>query len=103
MNPTRCSTTDASSAIPASLTAASSCSARIRVVEERDVKQRFCEMLMQKYGKPDTGRPKGFFPRLDIITVYAIAVERITGKQQAMPAQQWPEVDFTRTPNARAP
>jgi nitroimidazol reductase NimA-like FMN-containing flavoprotein (pyridoxamine 5'-phosphate oxidase superfamily) len=29
---------------------------RIRVVEERDVKQRFCEMLMQKYGKPDTGR-----------------------------------------------
>jgi nitroimidazol reductase NimA-like FMN-containing flavoprotein (pyridoxamine 5'-phosphate oxidase superfamily) len=76
---------------------------RIRVVDERDDKQRFCEMLMQKYGKPDTGRPKGFFPRLDIITVYAIAVERITGKECALPAQQWPEVDFTRTPNARAP
>ena len=76
---------------------------RIRVVDERDVKQRFCEMLMQKYGKPDTGRPKGFFPRLDIITVYAIAVERITGKECALPAQQWPEVDYTRTPNARAP
>src|ERR1700745_1835870 len=76
---------------------------RIRVVDERDVKQRFCEMLMQKYGKPDTGRPKGFFPRLDIITVYAITVERITGKECALPAQQWPEGDLTRPPNARAP
>jgi hypothetical protein len=76
---------------------------RIRVVEERDAKQRFCEMLMQKYGKPDTGRPKGFFPRLDIITVYAITVERITGKQQVLPAQQWPAIDFTKTPDARAP
>jgi nitroimidazol reductase NimA-like FMN-containing flavoprotein (pyridoxamine 5'-phosphate oxidase superfamily) len=76
----------------------------IRIVEERAVKQRFCEMLMQKYGKPDTpGRPKGFFPRLDIITVYAIAVERITGKEQALPAQQWPAIDFTKTPDARAP
>jgi nitroimidazol reductase NimA-like FMN-containing flavoprotein (pyridoxamine 5'-phosphate oxidase superfamily) len=75
----------------------------IRIVEDRAVKQRFCEMLMQKYGRSDTGRPKGFFPRLDIITVYAIAVERITGKQQVLPAQQWPAVDFTKTPDARAP
>ena len=74
----------------------------IRIVEERAVKQRFCEMLMQKYGKAE-GRPKGFFPRLDIITVYAIAVERITGKEQKLPAQQWPAVDFTKTPDARAP
>jgi nitroimidazol reductase NimA-like FMN-containing flavoprotein (pyridoxamine 5'-phosphate oxidase superfamily) len=76
---------------------------RIRIVEERALKQRFCEMLMQKYGKPDTIRPKTFFPRLDIITVYAITIERITGKECALPAQQWPEVDYTRTPNARAP
>jgi nitroimidazol reductase NimA-like FMN-containing flavoprotein (pyridoxamine 5'-phosphate oxidase superfamily) len=74
----------------------------IRIVEETEVKQRFCEMLMQKYGKAE-GRPKAFFPRLDIITVYAIAVERITGKQQALPAQQWPAIDFTKTPDARAP
>lgn len=74
----------------------------IRIIDERDVKQRFCEMLMLKYGKAE-GRPKGFFPRLDIITVYAVAIERITGKQQVMPAQQWPAVDFTKTPNARAP
>jgi nitroimidazol reductase NimA-like FMN-containing flavoprotein (pyridoxamine 5'-phosphate oxidase superfamily) len=76
---------------------------RIRIVDERAVKQRFCEMLMRKYGKPDTIRPKAFFPRLDIITVYAITVERITGKQQALPAQQWPAIDFTKTPDARAP
>jgi uncharacterized protein len=76
----------------------------IRIVEERAIKQRFCEMLMRKYGKPDTQvRPKGFFPRLDIITVYAIAIERITGKQQALPVQQWPAIDFTKTPDARAP
>jgi uncharacterized protein len=73
----------------------------IRIIEDRMVKQRFCEVLMEKYGKPDTIRPKGFFPRLDIITVYAIAVDRITGKQQTLPAQQWPAVDFTKTPNAR--
>ena len=75
---------------------------RIRIIDDREVKQRFCETLMQKYGKPDTTRPKGFFPRLDIITVYAIAIERITGKEQVMPAQQWPAIDFTKTPNARA-
>jgi nitroimidazol reductase NimA-like FMN-containing flavoprotein (pyridoxamine 5'-phosphate oxidase superfamily) len=76
----------------------------IRIIETRAVKQRFCEMLMQKYGKPNTtGRPKGFFPRLDIITVYAITVDRMTGKEQALPAQQWPAINFTKTPNARAP
>src|ERR1700726_535861 len=52
---------------------------RARVVEERGLKQRFCEALMAKNGKPDTGRPKSFFPRLDHITVYAITVERLTG------------------------
>ncbi|HEV7603187.1 MAG TPA: pyridoxamine 5'-phosphate oxidase family protein [Bradyrhizobium sp.] len=74
----------------------------IRIIDERAVKQRFCEMLMQKHGKAEA-RPKCFFPRLDIITVYAIAVERITGKEQALPAQQWPAIDFTKTPHARAP
>ena len=78
---------------------------RIRVVDERDVKQRFCEMLMQKYGKPDTARPKGFFPRIDVITVYAIAIERMTGKQVALPplSEQWPAKDRTRTPHAPLP
>jgi hypothetical protein len=60
---------------------------------------------MAKYGKPGTDRPKGFFPRLDQITVYAIAVERVTGKELALPdvSRQWPAVDMTKSPNARVP
>jgi nitroimidazol reductase NimA-like FMN-containing flavoprotein (pyridoxamine 5'-phosphate oxidase superfamily) len=75
---------------------------RIRIVEDREIKQRFCETLMAKYGKPDTRRPQGFFPRIDVITVYAIAVERMTGKEQTLPplSEQWPALDRTKTPNA---
>jgi uncharacterized protein len=75
---------------------------RIRTVEDKHIKQRFCEALMAKYGKPDTQRPKGFFPRIDIITVYAIAVERMTGKETALPplSEQWPAKDRTKTPKA---
>ncbi len=77
---------------------------RIRVVDDRDTKQRFCEGLMAKYGKPDWRRPKGFFPRLDEITVYAITVERMSGKETPLPAvtEQWPAVDRTKSPHARA-
>jgi uncharacterized protein len=77
----------------------------IRVVDDKPQKQRFCEALMEKYGKPGTIRPKGFFPRLDAITVYAVTVERITGKEHALPpmSEQWPAKDRTKTPNARAP
>jgi uncharacterized protein len=78
---------------------------RIRIVTDAGAKQRFCEMLMAKYGKPDTDRPKGFFPRLDQITVYAITVERMTGKELALPevSQQWPAIDMTKSPRAEAP
>jgi nitroimidazol reductase NimA-like FMN-containing flavoprotein (pyridoxamine 5'-phosphate oxidase superfamily) len=78
---------------------------RIRVVEDRSAKQRFCDALMAKYAKADWDRPKGFFPRLDDITVYAIAVERLTGKTAALPAvdQQWPATDGTKSPNAKPP
>jgi nitroimidazol reductase NimA-like FMN-containing flavoprotein (pyridoxamine 5'-phosphate oxidase superfamily) len=77
----------------------------IRIVDDRARKQRFCEALMEKYGKPATVRPKRFFPRLDAITVYAVAVERITGKQHELPplSEQWPAKDRTKTPHARAP
>ena len=74
----------------------------ITIIEDRATKQRFCEELMRKYGKPDTGRLKGFFPRLDAITVYAVKIERMTGKEQALPAvsEQWPAKDQTKTPHA---
>ena len=76
---------------------------KIRIAEDSAVKQRFCEALMAKYGKPDSDRPKGFFPRIDMITVYAIAVERMTGKEMTLPplSEQWPAKDRTKTPNAR--
>ena len=76
---------------------------RIRVVEDPEAKQRFCEGLMAKYAEPDWDRPKGFFPRIDQITVYAITIERMTGKETPLPAtsERWPAVDETKTPNAR--
>jgi nitroimidazol reductase NimA-like FMN-containing flavoprotein (pyridoxamine 5'-phosphate oxidase superfamily) len=78
---------------------------RIRIVYDQESKQRFCEALMAKYGKPDSIRPKGFFPRIDAITVYAIAVERMTGKECALPpiSEQWPAKDRSKTPNAVPP
>lgn len=83
---------------------------RIRVVEGRAEKQRFCEALIAKYQRPEweqpeQQRPKGFFPRLDMITVYAIAIERFTGKETPLPAvaERWPAKDRTVTPNAKPP
>jgi len=75
----------------------------IKLVTERAVKQAFCAALMRKYGKPDLDRPKNFFPRLDLIAVFEIAVERLTGKETAMPpiSEQWPAKDRTKTPEAR--
>lgn len=77
---------------------------RIRVVEELAAKRRFCDALMAKYANKEWERPKGFYPRIDLITVYAIAIERISGKETPLPApsERWPAVDHTKTPNARA-
>jgi nitroimidazol reductase NimA-like FMN-containing flavoprotein (pyridoxamine 5'-phosphate oxidase superfamily) len=76
---------------------------RVRIVDDRDMKQRFCEALMAKYRAAGTPRPKDFFPRMDAITVYAITTERMTGKEQTLPpiSEQWPAKDRTKTPNAR--
>ena len=74
----------------------------IRVVTEPAVKQAFCEALLCKYGKPGRDRPQNFFPRLDLIAVFEIAIERVTGKETAMPpiSEQWPARDRTKTPEA---
>ena len=78
---------------------------RIRVVDQRPAKQRFFEALMAKYRKSGPERPKAFFPRLDDVTVYAITVERMTGKETPLPevSEQWPAKDRTKTPNAKPP
>jgi nitroimidazol reductase NimA-like FMN-containing flavoprotein (pyridoxamine 5'-phosphate oxidase superfamily) len=77
----------------------------VRIIDERPAKERFFDALMEKYGKPDTGRPKGFYPRLDDITLYALTIERMTGKETPLPAveQQWPAVDRTKSPKAVPP
>jgi nitroimidazol reductase NimA-like FMN-containing flavoprotein (pyridoxamine 5'-phosphate oxidase superfamily) len=76
---------------------------KVRVVDEMEAKQQFFEALMRKYARSEWDRPKGFFPRLDQITLYAIAVERMTGKETPLPqvSEQWPTLDRTKTPNAR--
>jgi uncharacterized protein len=75
---------------------------RIRVVEDRRQKEAFFDALMAKYGNPSWGRPKSFFPRLDQVTVYVIAIERMTGKETPLPSveNQWPAVDNTKSPDA---
>jgi nitroimidazol reductase NimA-like FMN-containing flavoprotein (pyridoxamine 5'-phosphate oxidase superfamily) len=76
---------------------------KMRIAEDTATKQWFCERLMEKYGKPDSIRPRNFFPRLDVIVVNAMTVERMTGKQRLLPdlSEQWPAKDRTRTPDAR--
>jgi uncharacterized protein len=76
---------------------------KVHIVEDGATKQRFFERLMAKYGKPNSIRPRNFFPRLDWTTVYAFTVERMTGKQRLLPepSEQWPAQDRTKTPNAR--
>lgn len=78
---------------------------KIRVVHDLDSKQRFFEALMQKYAKRLGDRPKTFFPRIDEVTLYAVTIERITGKETPLPdaSQQWPALDRTKSPNARKP
>ena len=75
---------------------------RIRVIEDPGQKAAFFDALMQKYADPGWDRPKRFYPRLAEVTVYAIAVERMTGKETQLPpaSERWPAVDRTKTPNA---
>ena len=76
---------------------------KIRVVEDVETKQRFFEMLMAKYAKRGADRPTSFFPRIDQVTLYAVGVERMTGKETPLPAvsEQWPARDRTKSPNVR--
>ncbi len=78
---------------------------RIRIVDEPARKAAFFDALMQKYGAPGWERPDGFYPRLGEVTVYAVSIERLTGKETALPplAARWPTVDGTKTPHAVPP
>ena len=78
---------------------------RIDIIEERALKAAFFDAFMGKYFGDDPTRPKGFYPRLDGVTVYALTVERMTGKETPLPAPQaqWPTADNTKSPNAVPP
>jgi nitroimidazol reductase NimA-like FMN-containing flavoprotein (pyridoxamine 5'-phosphate oxidase superfamily) len=75
---------------------------QIRIIEDEAGKSAFFDALMEKYADPGWDRAKGFYPRLDQVTVYAITIERMSGKETPLPAssERWPAVDRTKTPNA---
>ena len=54
--------------------------APIRIEEDRPARMLFFDRLMAKYSDPKLNRPKGFYPRLDHITLYVLTIEEITGK-----------------------
>jgi nitroimidazol reductase NimA-like FMN-containing flavoprotein (pyridoxamine 5'-phosphate oxidase superfamily) len=68
-------------------------------------KELFCRRLMAKYATHLHGRPTGFFPRLDAISVFALRVDRLTGKEIPLPAEsaRWPRLDRTRSPGSTVP
>ncbi len=78
---------------------------RIRVVEDPSSKTRFFTELMRKYGDAAWERPPEFFPRLGDITLYALTIERLTGKETPLPevSRRWPALDSTKTPGAVPP
>lgn len=77
----------------------------IRIIEDAAAKTRFFVALMRKYGDPTWDRPKHFFPRLDDVTVYAVAIDRMTGKETSLPgvSERWPALDRTKSPRATPP
>jgi hypothetical protein len=56
-----------------------------QVVEERAHKNSFFDALMRKYANPGWNRLKNFFPHLEV-AAYAIAVERVPGKETQLPS-----------------
>jgi len=79
---------------------------RVRIVAEPSAKQAFFEAFMSKYADPAwPQRAPGFFPRLDAVTVYAFAIERMSGKSTPLPPlqQRWPALDRTKSPQAQTP
>jgi len=79
---------------------------RISVEAANEAKARFFDRFMAKYGDPKwPARPKGFYPRLDHVTVYRIDLETVTGKKGPLPqiADRWPAKNLTKSPGAKPP
>ncbi|MBX5465294.1 MAG: pyridoxamine 5'-phosphate oxidase family protein [Clostridia bacterium] len=68
-----------------------------RIVTSREEKIRFYERLMAKYADPAWERP-AVWPRLEATTVYAVRVEKVTGKRRPVQvAERWRHL-FPQTP-----
>lgn len=78
---------------------------QIRLVDDARAKTHFFDRLLAKYGDPAWKRPESFYPRLGDVVVYAILLDRVTGKKNPTPPQdeQWPTRDRTKSPGAVAP
>lgn len=77
----------------------------VRAIPARDDKARFFDRFLDKYADPDWKHPAGFYPRLDDVTVYAIAPESLTGKHIHLPplGERWPALNRTKSPGAVPP
>jgi uncharacterized protein len=77
----------------------------VGIEEDRTARILFFDRLMAKYSDPKLERPKGFYPRLDHITLYALTIEQITGKHQPLPmvSERWPMLNRTKSPGAVPP
>lgn len=77
----------------------------VRIIEAAEEKAAFFDDLMTKYHARTDDRPQSFYPRLDAVTVYALEIDRVTGKHTPLPARQdqWPLSDNTKTPDADPP
>jgi nitroimidazol reductase NimA-like FMN-containing flavoprotein (pyridoxamine 5'-phosphate oxidase superfamily) len=78
---------------------------KAQIVQDAAIKRRFFTALMGKYAKSIEGRPRDSFPRIDQITLYAITIERMTGKETPLPdlSDRWPAKDRTKSPSASLP
>jgi nitroimidazol reductase NimA-like FMN-containing flavoprotein (pyridoxamine 5'-phosphate oxidase superfamily) len=76
-----------------------------RIEADRAARMQFFDRLMAKYSDPKLDRPKSFYPRLDHITLYALAIEQITGKHQPLPmvSELWPALNRTKSPGVTPP
>jgi uncharacterized protein len=77
----------------------------VSIEQDRTARILFFDRLMAKYSDPKLERPKGFYPRLDHITLYALTIEHVTGKHQPLPmvSEQWPTLNRTKSPGAVPP
>jgi len=77
----------------------------VRVEASPEAKALFFDRFMAKYGDAKWVRPKGFYPRLDQVTVYCLELKNVTGKKGPLPqlSDQWPAKNMTKSPGAKPP